>query len=94
MKIHIIICLLLIVKFSISQETEKNNSIRKFNEVINHINNMYVDEVENKSLTEAAIIALMEELDPHSTYLSKEDVLDANERINGNFVGIGIRFQI
>ena len=71
MKIHIIICLLLIVKFSISQETEKNNSIRKFNEVINHINNMYVDEVENKSLTEAAIIALMEELDPHSTYLEK-----------------------
>ncbi|MBB77693.1 MAG: peptidase S41 [Crocinitomicaceae bacterium] len=94
MKIYIIICLLFIVKVCISQETEKNNSIKKFNEVISHINNMYVDEVENKLLTEAAIIALMEELDPHSTYLSIEDVQDANERINGNFVGIGIRFQI
>ena len=41
-----------------------------------------------------AIVALLEKLDPHSVYISKEEVQGANERINGNFVGVGIRFQI
>ncbi|MFT5780240.1 MAG: carboxyl-terminal processing protease, partial [Crocinitomicaceae bacterium] len=41
-----------------------------------------------------AIEALLEKLDPHSTYISKEEVHDANQSIDGNFVGIGIRFQI
>lgn len=66
----------------------------KFNEVLSYVNQMYVDDVNDEQLTEAAIVALLEKLDPHSTYISKEDVEDANERINGNFVGVGIRFQI
>jgi carboxyl-terminal processing protease len=37
---------------------------------------------------------MLEKLDPHSTYISKDDVDDANQRIEGNFVGIGIRFQL
>ena len=66
----------------------------KFNEVINYVNQMYVDDVDAEELTNVAIVALLEKLDPHSTFISKDDVEDANERINGNFVGIGIRFQI
>lgn len=66
----------------------------KFNEVLSYVNQMYVDDVNDEQLTEAAIVALLEKLDPHSNYISKEDVEDANERINGNFVGVGIRFQI
>ena len=42
----------------------------------------------------SAIVALLEELDPHSTFISKEEVDEANSSINGSFVGIGIRFQI
>ncbi|MCH2230265.1 MAG: S41 family peptidase [Crocinitomicaceae bacterium] len=94
MKLYISFFAILVYCFSFSQEDDKVNSVRKFNEVMSYINNMYVDEVKNDELTEAAIVSLMEELDPHSTYISKEDVADANERINGNFVGIGIRFQI
>lgn len=66
----------------------------KFSEVISYINQMYVDDVDDQELTNTAIVALLEELDPHSTYISKEEVTDANEKINGNFVGVGIRFQI
>ena len=66
----------------------------KFSEVISYINQMYVDDVDDQELTNTAIVALLEDLDPHSTYISKEEVTDANEKINGNFVGVGIRFQI
>lgn len=55
---------------------------------------MYVDDVDDEALTNTAIVALLEKLDPHSTFISKEEVSGANERINGNFVGVGIRFQI
>src|SRR5690554_8135330 len=55
---------------------------------------MYVDDVPNKEISEAAIISMLEKLDPHSTYIPAEEVEQANERINGSFVGVGIRFNI
>lgn len=94
MKLYISAIAVLFCSISFAQQDDKVNSVRKFNEVMSYVNNMYVDDVKNDELTDAAIVALMEKLDPHSTYISKEDVADANERINGNFVGIGIRFQI
>lgn len=69
-------------------------SAQKFSEVITYVDQMYVDDVNSDKLTNKAIVAMLEELDPHSTFISKEDVDDANEKINGNFVGVGIRFQI
>lgn len=66
----------------------------KFDEVYNYVNRFYVDEVDNVKLLDAAVIAMLEKLDPHSTYISKEDVDDANQSIVGSFVGIGVRFQV
>lgn len=74
--------------------TPKQESVAKFDEVLTYISKLYVDDVNVPELTESAIIAMLEKLDPHSTYISKEDVKSANERINGSFVGIGIRYQI
>lgn len=75
-------------------DTDKIATTQKFDEVLTYVNQLYVDDVNDQELTDAAIVALMEKLDPHSTYISKDEVDEANERINGNFVGIGIRFQI
>ncbi len=81
--------------FSFGQiDKEKISTTQKFDEVLTYVNKMYVDEVDQDALTDAAIVALLEKLDPHSTFISKEEVEEANQRINGNFVGIGIRFQI
>lgn len=66
----------------------------RFDEVMTYVNRMYVDDVDQNKLVDAAIVSLLEELDPHSTFISREDVEDANQSINGSFVGIGIRFQI
>ncbi len=75
-------------------DEDKIATTQKFDEVLTYINKLYVDDVNDEELTDAAIVALLEKLDPHSTFISKEEVDEANQRINGNFVGIGIRFQI
>ena len=54
----------------------------------------YVDTVNEEKLTEAAITAMLKELDPHSTYMSKDEVEKANEPLQGNFEGIGVQFEI
>lgn len=82
--------------FSSFSQTEpvKIGTTQKFDEVLTYVNRMYVDTVNDEQLTDAAIIALLEKLDPHSTYITKDEVDEANSSINGSFVGIGIRFQI
>lgn len=76
------------------RDPSKASTSAKFDEILNYINRMYVDEVNAEELTDAAIVAMLEKLDPHSVYISKDDVDDANQAINGSFVGVGIRFQI
>jgi carboxyl-terminal processing protease len=73
--------------------TERSTS-QKFDEVMDDIQRYYVDPVDGKSLTESAIIAMLEKLDPHSTYIPAEELNEAQMSINGSFVGIGVRFQI
>lgn len=58
------------------------------------INGLYVDDVDTKELAEVAIRAMLKELDPHSTYLSEEEVKAMNEPLQGNFEGIGISFNM
>lgn len=95
MKIQSLIFIGLLSTSTFAQVDEsKVANTQKFEEVITYVNKLYVDDVDQNKLTDAAIVALLEELDPHSTFISKEEVDDANEKINGNFVGIGIRFQI
>ena len=56
---------------ALAQLTEQQQ-IQKLNYVYQHIRNNYVDDVPLEPLVEEAIIATLKELDPHSTYLSKE----------------------
>ena len=66
----------------------------KFDEVMYYINNAYVDTVDLGSLEEEAIIAMMEELDPHSQYISLEEFNAVNDPLLGSFEGIGVQFRI
>ncbi|MFK7785476.1 MAG: S41 family peptidase [Crocinitomicaceae bacterium] len=94
-KIFSLLTLLGTSVFSYAQvDSDKIATTQKFDEVLTYVNRLYVDDVDSEKLTDAAIVALLEKLDPHSTFISKEDVDDANQKIKGNFVGIGIRFQI
>ena len=66
----------------------------KFSQIINWIDKYYVDTVNKSDLVEKAIIGMLQNLDPHSTYLTKEEVKAMSEPLEGNFEGIGISFNI
>ena len=79
---------------SIDTYSQDVSTSYKFKEVIDKVSRYYVDETDAESLTETAIVALLEELDPHSTYIPEDELKAAQTSINGSFVGVGIRFQI
>ena len=58
------------------------------------IANLYVDKVDENKLVEEAIIKMLAQLDPHSTYSNAEEVKKMNEPLQGNFEGIGVQFQM
>lgn len=77
-----------------AQKPNPSATSEKFATLLYYIENAYVDTVNAEKLTEKAIVALLEELDPHSVYLSKEELQEANEPLNGSFDGVGIQFNI
>ena len=62
----------------------------KLDQVIEIIEEMYVDSVNEKELEEEAITSLLENLDPHSYYISAKEFAEMNEPLEGNFDGIGV----
>jgi carboxyl-terminal processing protease len=77
-----------------AQLTDDPATVGKLGSLLYHIDRMYVDDVDNKKLVDAAIVAMLEELDPHSIYIPKEDLEEVNEPLKGNFEGVGIQFNI
>lgn len=66
----------------------------KLNRALHIINSAYIDELDNAEIVSNAIKGILRELDPHSSYLSGEELRRANEPLEGGFDGIGIQFQI
>lgn len=72
----------------------KYTQVDKFAEVMTLINNYYTDTVNEELLVEDAIKKVLEDLDPHSSYVAGKDVKRSEESLVGNFEGIGITFQV
>lgn len=51
----------------------------------------FVEEADEKKMLEAAMNGMLAELDPHSSYLSKDDFKEFNEKSHGEFGGLGIQ---
>ena len=58
------------------------------------ISALYVEDVDEKKIVEQAIKGMLEELDPHSTYLTPEENDKSNETLMGSFEGIGVQFNM
>ena len=67
---------------------------RKVNVALTAIEKLYVDTINKDKLAEDAIIAMLQKLDPHSDYMTPDEVKDLNEPLQGNFEGIGIQFNM
>jgi carboxyl-terminal processing protease len=71
-----------------------NEGTFKYGRTLSLIDAFYVDSANLDILTEKAIVEVLKNLDPHSTYISAKDVKDMNEPLNGNFEGIGVQFNL
>ena len=71
-----------------------NYSLRTYNSALKYFDAIYPDSVKNSLITEHGIRYMLEQLDPHSTYISLEDIHDMNAPLKGSFTGVGVRFQI
>lgn len=71
-----------------------STNFNKLNYVLFLLKSMYVDSIKTDDLTEKIIPLVLEELDPHSTYVPKDEVEMANDDLEGSFSGIGVQFNI
>lgn len=79
---------------TVQAQKPNNDAIRKLQMAEFAISNLYVDPVDEDKLVEEAIIKMLAQLDPHSTYNNAEEVKKMNEPLQGNFEGIGVQFQM
>lgn len=78
----------------LAQDAEKTPSVYEqldlFGNVFERVQQDYVEEVDAKTLIEAAINGMLTSLDPHSSFLAKNDYQDMQEQTRGSFGGLGI----
>ncbi len=66
----------------------------KYREFWDLIEAHYLDSFDRKTMIEAAIRASLQELDPHSVYYNQQELKAVNDRLKGNFEGIGIQYYL
>ena len=70
------------------------NRWRKLNLILQEVQKNYVDTIDMKAMTDAAVAAALSELDPHSVYLPPVELTESESELSGNFEGIGITFNV
>lgn len=74
-----------------SQQTSTNE---KINSLLEFIDYQYVDTINKPDLVEKTVTAMLQSLDPHSSYIPAAEFDMSNETLEGNFDGIGVEFNI
>ncbi len=76
-----------LISFSMADIYEK---IDLFSEVLNKINNEYVEDVDQSDAMDAAINGVLQSLDPYSSYMSPDTYKNMSTETSGEFGGLGI----
>ncbi|AUD01273.1 S41 family peptidase [Spirosoma pollinicola] len=66
----------------------------KYREILQLIENNYVDSVNTDELVDYSITKMLEKLDPHTAYMNPQDAIAARSQLEGGFDGIGVEFNI
>lgn len=80
------------VPASVQGSVERNAS--KLKDILSYIDRYYVDTVDIDQLTEQAIDGILAKLDPHTSYIPARDYEMVNAPLEGEFVGIGIEYNL
>ena len=78
-------------KRSIETVIERNDRLEQ---IIDLINEKYVDSVNTNALYEDAVDGILSHLDPHTVYIPADQLQSVNEDLEGSFFGIGVEFSI
>ena len=68
--------------------------LQTFVEILNRVKTDYVEPVTDEDLLENAVRGMLAGLDPHSSYLDKEEFAEVNVQTSGKFGGLGIEVQL
>ncbi len=82
------------LNFPVPNLSSAQNSKNKLHQLINLIENEYVDQVNTDSIVDLAVNDILMQLDPHSVYIAKEELAQVTESMKGDFVGIGINYYM
>lgn len=75
-------------------QAQWNPEALKLAQVMDKVSRFYVDSIDDDVIVENTIEHMLHELDPHSSYLSKEELEELSEQLEGEFEGIGVSFNI
>lgn len=78
--------------FSAQESTYEN--LKKFSEILDIVENNYVEDVDMEELIQGAVEGMMKKLDPHSTYMTQEMYKELQVDTRGEFGGLGIVISI
>ncbi len=93
-KIILILFLFYFSKSFAANNTKIYQKIDLFSEVLNKINNEYVEEIDQSEVMDAAIDGVLQSLDPYSSYMSPEMLLNMQTETSGEFGGLGIEVSM
>jgi len=66
------------------------DDLRTFTDVFSQIRRNYVEEIDDRTLLNAAINGMLSSLDPHSAYLPAQDLKQLDQSADGHYIGIGV----
>jgi len=91
----LLFCILVLSTFStLKNHTRKYEKLNHIEELYGLILNNYQDSISEDSLIQFLRDGLLNNLDPHTFYISKEELKRVNEDFSGDFFGIGVQFSI
>lgn len=84
----------LVISGDLSADASASAGYGKLEELLRYVEAKYVDEVDRGKLVDKAIESILQQLDPHSTYIPSDQVEVVEEHMEGSFSGIGVEFLI
>jgi len=81
-----------LLDFEESSLANSSSKRQKLNRLINYIDKEYVDDVNTDSIVDVTVNSILDNLDPHSVYISNQEYDFVQDNMRGDFVGIGISF--
>ena len=94
----LIILILLTIFFARESNANQTDNLYKkldlFSDVLETLNNEYVDQVDENKVLDAAINGMLQSLDPYSSYMSPENFRNMNAETKGEFGGLGIEITM